>query len=81
MLNALCTVMSMLCQSFNHIVNKLNPEIAQIMRSAETNKAFFLDAGVEISLSTPAKLNPLMVSRLCKWGKVVKEAGIKLEQA
>jgi hypothetical protein len=37
------------------------------------------DAGVEVSLSTPAALSQLMVSELDKWGQVVKEAGIKLE--
>jgi tripartite-type tricarboxylate transporter receptor subunit TctC len=61
-----------------HIVSKLNAEIAKIMGSSETNKAMF-DAGVEVSLSTPDALNQLMVSELNKWGKVVKEAGIKLE--
>lgn len=61
-----------------HIVNKLNSEIAKIMNSAETNKAMF-DAGVEVSLSTPEAVTQLMVSEMAKWGKVVKEAGIKLE--
>jgi tripartite-type tricarboxylate transporter receptor subunit TctC len=37
------------------------------------------DAGVEVSLSTPEAMSQLMVSELDKWGKVVKEAGIKLE--
>lgn len=61
-----------------HVVNKLNSEIAKIMNSAETNKAMF-DAGVEVSLSTPEAVTQLMVSEMAKWGKVVKEAGIKLE--
>jgi len=61
-----------------HIVNKLNTEIAKIMNTAETNKAMY-DAGVEVSLSTPEALTQLMSSEMSKWGKVVKEAGIKLE--
>jgi tripartite-type tricarboxylate transporter receptor subunit TctC len=61
-----------------HIVNKLNSEIAKIMATAETNKAMF-DAGVEVSLSSPEAVTQLMVSEMAKWGKVVKEAGIKLE--
>jgi len=32
-----------------------------------------------VSLSTPEALSQLMVSEMDKWGKVVKEAGIKLE--
>jgi tripartite-type tricarboxylate transporter receptor subunit TctC len=60
------------------IVNKLNAEVAKIMNTAETNKAMF-EAGVEVSLSTPEALTQLMTSEMSKWGKVVKEAGIKLE--
>ena len=60
------------------IVNKLNAEVAKIMNTAETNKAMF-EAGVEVSLSTPEALTQLMSSEMSKWGKVVKEAGIKLE--
>ena len=61
-----------------HIVNKLNTEIAKIMNTTETNKAMY-EAGVEVSLSTPDALTQLMTSEMSKWGKVVKEAGIKLE--
>lgn len=60
------------------IVNRLNGEIAKIMNTPETQKAMF-DAGVEVSLSTPEAMGQLMVSEMEKWGKVVKEAGIKLE--
>jgi len=60
------------------IVNKLNAEVAKIMNTAETNKAMF-EAGVEVSLSTPEALTQLMTSEMSKWGKVVEEAGIKLE--
>jgi tripartite-type tricarboxylate transporter receptor subunit TctC len=48
------------------------------MNTPETQKAMY-DAGVEVSLSTPAAMSQLMVSELYKWGKVVKEAGIKIE--
>lgn len=61
-----------------NIVNRLNNEIGKIMTNPENQKAFF-DAGVQVSLSTPEALSQLLVSELDKWGKVVKEAGIKLE--
>jgi tripartite-type tricarboxylate transporter receptor subunit TctC len=61
-----------------HIVNRLNTEIAKILNNPENQKALF-DAGVEVSVSTPEALTQLMVSEMDKWGKVVKEAGIKLE--
>ena len=60
------------------IITRLNTEIAKIMATPEAQKAMF-DAGVEVSLSTPEALSQLMVRELDKWGKVVKEAGIKLE--
>lgn len=60
------------------IVNRLNSEIAKIMATPETKKAMF-DAGVEVSLSTPEALAQLMVSEMDKWGKVVKDSGIKIE--
>jgi tripartite-type tricarboxylate transporter receptor subunit TctC len=61
-----------------NIVSRLNTEISKIMNNPENQKAFF-DAGVQVSLSTPEALSQLMVSEMDKWGKVVKEAGIKLE--
>lgn len=60
------------------IINRLNSEIAKIMATPESQKAMF-DAGVEVSLSTPEALSQLMSRELDKWGKVVKETGIKLE--
>jgi len=60
------------------IINRLNSEIAQIMATPESKKAMF-DAGVEVSLSTPEAMTQLMTQELDKWGKVVKETGIKLE--
>lgn len=60
------------------IVNRLNSEIAKIMATPETKKAMF-DAGVEVSLSTPEALTQLMVSEMDKWGKVVKETGVRIE--
>ena len=60
------------------IVAKLNTEINKLMSSPDTRKASF-DAGVEVSISTPEALTDYMALELVRWGKVVKEAGIKLE--
>ena len=60
------------------IVNRLNAEIAKLMESAETKKALY-DAGVEVSLSTPEALSSYMVQEMERWGKVVKDTGVKLE--
>ena len=60
------------------IVSRLNSEIAKLMASAETKNAMY-DAGVEVSLSSPEALGEYMVQEMDRWGKVVKDAGIKLE--
>ncbi len=60
------------------IVTRLNAEITKLMNSADTKKAL-LDAGVEVAPSTPEAMAEYMVSEMERWGKVVKETGIKLE--
>ena len=60
------------------IVAKLNVEILKTMNSPETKKALY-DAGVEPTPSTPEEMSDYMIKELERWGKVVKEAGVKLE--
>ncbi len=60
------------------IVVKLNTEINRLMNTADTKKALF-DAGVDVSPSTPEAMSEYMVQEMERWGKVVKETGVKLE--
>ena len=60
------------------IVVKLNTEIGKLMNSPDTKKALY-DAGVEVAPSTPEAMSEYMAQELDRWGKVVKETGIKLE--
>ena len=60
------------------IVLRLNSEIAKLMAAHYTRKALS-DAGVEVAPSTPEAMADYMVSEMDRWGKVVKEAGIKME--
>lgn len=60
------------------IVTRLNTEIGKLMNSPETRKALY-DAGVEVAHSTPEAMSDYMVQEMERWGKVVKETGIKLE--
>ncbi|NMM06098.1 tripartite tricarboxylate transporter substrate binding protein [Polaromonas sp.] len=60
------------------IVNKLNLEIGKLMNSPDTQKALF-DAGVEVAPSSPEAMSSYLVQELARWGKVVKDTGIKLE--
>jgi tripartite-type tricarboxylate transporter receptor subunit TctC len=60
------------------IVHKLNAEIAKLMATPDTKKALF-DAGVEPTPSTPEQMEQYLQHELTRWGKVVKEADIRLE--
>jgi tripartite-type tricarboxylate transporter receptor subunit TctC len=60
------------------IVSRLNAEIAKAMSSPET-KAQLYQAGVEPTPSTPAEMAAYMTQELTRWGKVVQDAGIKME--
>ena len=60
------------------IVTRLNSEVARLMETADTRKALF-DAGVEGTPSTPEAMSAYMAQELARWGKVVKDAGVKLE--
>jgi tripartite-type tricarboxylate transporter receptor subunit TctC len=60
------------------IVNKLNLEVGKLMNSPDTQKALF-DAGVEVAPSSPEAMSSYLVQELARWGKVVKDTGIKLE--
>lgn len=60
------------------IVTRLNTEINKLMNSPDTKKALY-DAGVEGTPSSPEAMSEYMVQELERWGKVVRETGIKLE--
>ena len=57
---------------------KLNAEVGKLMASADTQKALY-DVGVEAAPSTPEAMADYMAQELVRWGKVVREAGVKLE--
>ena len=60
------------------IVQRLNSEIAKLMALPDTQKALF-DAGVQVSLSTPEGLTKLIQEETVKWGKIVKDAGVRID--
>ena len=60
------------------IVARLNIEVAKVLNAPQTRQALH-DAGVESTPSTPEAMSAYMAQELARWGKVVKDAGIKLE--
>ena len=62
----------------HEVVAKLNAEIGKLMDVPDVRKAL-LGAGVEPAPSSPEAMAQYMAQEMARWGKVVKEAGIRLE--
>ena len=60
------------------IVAKLHREISAVVDSPEVQKQFS-SAGVDVMRMSSAAFGDFMVKEMDKWGKVVKEGGIKAE--
>ncbi len=60
------------------IVKRINSEVAAILATPETQK-WFLGEGAEAVNRTPDEFRKWILSEMAKWGKVVKQAGIKAE--
>ncbi len=60
------------------IVNRLSVEIQRCMQQPEV-KAKFLSAGVESVGTTPARFDAIVKSEMAKWGKLIRETGIKAD--
>jgi tripartite-type tricarboxylate transporter receptor subunit TctC len=60
------------------IVQRLNTEMVKILTSAEI-KERFARVGVEVVAGTPEHFSQFLRSEVERWGKVVKEAGIKAD--
>jgi tripartite-type tricarboxylate transporter receptor subunit TctC len=60
------------------IVNRLSHEIARCMQRPDV-KEKFLNAGVESVGTTPEKFAAIVRSEMAKWGRLIKDAGIRVE--
>lgn len=61
------------------IIEKLGREVAAIVQMREMVKTFEASGAITVG-STPAAFTAFLKSETAKWGKVIKDAGIKLEQ-
>lgn len=61
------------------IIEKVSAEVARIVKLPEISQRFQLD-GAEAVGSTPREFAAFLKAEMQKWGKVIKDAGIKLEQ-
>ena len=62
----------------DHIINKLNQEIVRTLQRADVRERLF-NAGMEVIAGTPAQLTATMKSEMLRWGKLIKDAGIREE--
>jgi tripartite-type tricarboxylate transporter receptor subunit TctC len=60
------------------VIAKLNAELTRIMQLPETHERLSA-AGLVPNWSTPAELAAYIRSEAAKWGKVIRELGLKLE--
>ena len=61
------------------IIEKLGREVAAIVKSPEIGKTFEASGAVAVG-STHAEFSAFLNTETAKWGTVIREAGIKLEQ-
>ena len=57
------------------VINKLNTEIAAILRLPETAKRFAA-ASAEVDIRTPAEIRKMIPADVAKWAKVAQDAGM-----
>ena len=58
------------------IINRLNAEIVKLLNSPEIKERFGKQ-GVEVRTSTPEQFSTFLNSEVARWGKVIRDAGIK----
>ena len=59
------------------IIDKLNAEVAKVLKTPETNKQLTESMGMDIKASSPAALQQWTESELNRWAKVIKDNNIK----
>lgn len=58
------------------VLNKMNREIAAILKLPETEKRFAVESA-EVEIRTPAEIRKMIPADLAKWEKVARDAGMQ----
>ena len=61
------------------IVNRLHETIVQILRSPQAQERY-ANVGAEIRYNSPEEFQALIRTEMAKWAKVIKAAGIRVDQ-
>ncbi len=57
-------------------INRLNREFVRVLNEAESKERFF-SAGMDVVASSPEQCVAMVSSEITKWGKVIKDRGIR----
>lgn len=60
------------------IITRLHADILKVLAMPET-KTKFADQGADVASNTPAEFSTYIKSEIAKWGKLIKELGVKSE--
>jgi len=58
------------------IIRRLNQEIVRVLNSTDVKEKLFT-SGIEVVASSPEQFAATIKSEIAKWGKVMRDAGIK----
>ena len=61
------------------IVNRLHDTLVEILKSPQAQERY-ANVGAEIRYNSPDEFRKLIAAEMAKWGKVVRAAGIRVEQ-
>jgi tripartite-type tricarboxylate transporter receptor subunit TctC len=59
------------------IIERLNAELANAIKQPDTKKQLTEQLGIDLVVSSPEKLQEWTVEQIARWGKVVRENGIR----
>ncbi len=60
------------------VVKRLNTELVAILKQPDVHQKME-DLGLETVANTPDQFAAFQKAEIAKWGKVIKEAGVKIE--
>ena len=61
------------------MLDKFHAELVKALNQPDLRKQLTEQLGMDLAVSSPAALQKFMVAEMARWGKVVKEHGIKAE--
>jgi tripartite-type tricarboxylate transporter receptor subunit TctC len=60
------------------VVSKIQTELVRVVALPDVRERMF-GLGMEVAGSTPEQLGALVKSDIAKWGKVIKDAGVRVD--